>query len=1065
MKIFQGTSGNDHLVVSQLAGAQAFDWLQGLAGDDSFLLDGPMLFVWPGAGNDRVETTSFGGLWVVYLDSPAGIDYSEADGRILDGWGGTDTLIGATGGHVDGSEFADRFVFSSGNVRGMGGDDTITMGGRFSGVEPGAGNDTVFDVGTFDLVSYVDSPGLVSGDLAGGTVRDGWGGVDRLVGVTRLSLPAAGSDLTGSARDETFIVSHGGHHRLDGAGGQDRVEWSAARAEVTFSLLPGGWVEARQRTSGGVLTLRDVETLKFADASVDLTQPLNFTGHDFYAFASEPMPSLSSFYAMFPSPSGISAPTLIPVDLDDDGRLEIVLQLWQTNLVLGSSDLGPVPNRLIVLSQDGHGDYQVATDRFIAPGVDGVLSGAARQNQVGDVNGDGRPDIAFATNKEDGRKGDGHDPATDNNAQADVLLSDPATGLYRIASFGVSNWNHATTLAPALGPWRGLVVTAGFVTPPTVVAFGATTTTSLGPADMNAGTLRHLPWLDDAATGTRYFYADAATPQTYGGVPALWAWHPDGRWSQVARLDPSRYEPFGLVQFTSWQLTTGPSVTLTFLGHRSAGATHDTTALWHAAPGAPPLLVSKLNLVELIDPNATVVSMVDGSMRPLNFLDFIRFDRTGLAFESVPVRDEQTTLSANFIEALDLDRDGYEDLVVYAYREGGQPVVYLNDTRGGLFNAHLENFLPRAPDDWGQDASAKFLDADGDGLLDLLFWPTGQIAGRFAQQGAQYQLNLAQAALGTGPGHANGADLGAPGFNEEYYLGTYVDARKAVDAGLYPTGLAHYQAVGRAQGDFGFAPDVWVHGSAGADEIVLREGDERAEGLDGDDRFYGARGDDTIDGGAGTDTARYAGARAGYTIAKTAGHWVVTDRLGIEGTDTLTSIETLQFADRTFALANPPLGHAPNRGQDPGFLFDAAYYLLANPQKVPAVSLDGAAADWFASGAAQHLKPNSWFDASYYSAKWADLAPLRLDDATLFMHYNLYGVWEGRSAGPKFDHFDGARYLADWPDVAAYVDANLPAFLGSRTNGAIAHYVIYGANEQRSAYDTSGGAVDLGYVV
>ena len=85
MKIFQGTSGNDRLVVSQLAGAQAFDWLQGLAGDDSFLLDGPMLFVWPGAGNDRVETTSFGGLWVVYLDSPIGIDYSEADGRILDG--------------------------------------------------------------------------------------------------------------------------------------------------------------------------------------------------------------------------------------------------------------------------------------------------------------------------------------------------------------------------------------------------------------------------------------------------------------------------------------------------------------------------------------------------------------------------------------------------------------------------------------------------------------------------------------------------------------------------------------------------------------------------------------------------------------------------------------------------------------------------------------------------------------------------------------------------------------------------------------------------------------------
>ncbi len=74
-------------------------------------------------------------------------------------------------------------------------------------------------------------------------------------------------------------------------------------------------------------------------------------------------------------------------------------------------------------------------------------------------------------------------------------------------------------------------------------------------------------------------------------------------------------------------------------------------------------------------------------------------------------------------------------------------------------------------------------------------------------------------------------------------------------------------------------------------------------------------------------------------------------------------------------------------------------------------------------------------------------------------------MWEGRSAGPAFDHFDGNRYLTDWPDVAAYVDANLPAFLGSRTNGAIAHFIIYGANEQRTAYDTGGALIDMGYIV
>jgi len=45
------------------------------------------------------------------------------------------------------------------------------------------------------------------------------------------------------------------------------------------------------------------------------------------------------------------------------------------------------------------------------------------------------------------------------------------------------------------------------------------------------------------------------------------------------------------------------------------------------------------------------------------------------------------------------------------------------------------------------------------------------------------------------------------------------------------------------------------------------------------------------------------------------------------------------------------------------------------------------------------------------------------------------------------------------------VDAYVDDFLGSRTNGAIAHFIIYGANEQRVAYDTAGVPVDMGYVV
>lgn len=53
--------------------------------------------------------------------------------------------------------------------------------------------------------------------------------------------------------------------------------------------------------------------------------------------------------------------------------------------------------------------------------------------------------------------------------------------------------------------------------------------------------------------------------------------------------------------------------------------------------------------------------------------------------------------------------------------------------------------------------------------------------------------------------------------------------------------------------------------------------------------------------------------------------------------------------------------------------------------------------------------------------------------------------------------------LAGNPDVATCIDVHLADFLGSRSNGAMAHFVIYGALEGRAAFDLSRQAVSLNY--
>ncbi|MBR0791458.1 matrixin family metalloprotease [Bradyrhizobium manausense] len=103
-------------------------------------------------------------------------------------------------------------------------------------------------------------------------------------------------------------------------------------------------------------------------------------------------------------------------------------------------------------------------------------------------------------------------------------------------------------------------------------------------------------------------------------------------------------------------------------------------------------------------------------------------------------------------------------------------------------------------------------------------------------------------------------------------------------------------------------------GGAGNDTIIGNAIGNVLKGGAGNDTITGGGGNDTIDGGAGTDTAVYSGNRANYAVAynsATQTFTIADQRSGsFDGTDAVTNVEYIQFADGTFssnALANPPV--------------------------------------------------------------------------------------------------------------------------------------------------------------
>lgn len=80
----------------------------------------------------------------------------------------------------------------------------------------------------------------------------------------------------------------------------------------------------------------------------------------------------------------------------------------------------------------------------------------------------------------------------------------------------------------------------------------------------------------------------------------------------------------------------------------------------------------------------------------------------------------------------------------------------------------------------------------------------------------------------------------------------------------------------------------YIAGTSGADTL---------SGTAANDTLEGDGGNDMIDGGSGTDTAVFRGARSNYTVTALAnGDLTVTGKDGIDGVDTLHSVELLQFA-------------------------------------------------------------------------------------------------------------------------------------------------------------------------
>ncbi len=108
---------------------------------------------------------------------------------------------------------------------------------------------------------------------------------------------------------------------------------------------------------------------------------------------------------------------------------------------------------------------------------------------------------------------------------------------------------------------------------------------------------------------------------------------------------------------------------------------------------------------------------------------------------------------------------------------------------------------------------------------------------------------------------------------------------------------------------FGTKIDEFI-GGAGNDSITANNDGDTLFGGPGNDTFVGGAGNDTLDGGPGLDKVIYSGNYSAYAVTTNANGSVSV--AGQSGTDTLTNIEELDFADRTVPITSSLTRRATN---------------------------------------------------------------------------------------------------------------------------------------------------------
>ena len=482
----------------------------------------------------------------------------------------------------------------------------------------------------------------------------------------------------------------------------------------------------------------------------------------------------------------------------------------------------------------------------------GRLDAVMRHLLVGDVNGDGRPDFVGSLSYEDGRL---IGPQSDNVAVQNVAYVSDGPGHWNVVELDNFTWGHGLEVDDFDGDGRDDIISGGFTITP---GHQGGTVLSQFPA---GGPQTNTPLPVGGAT---YQLADVDGDGHNELVDTY------GTWDDEGRSATSGLQVFEIVDRSALGTAIQSSVSNPYRYERGIAWNGDEA--WidiyrdadgheYIGGGVPDYLKSgdfdgdgKEEIVGL-DNRREIGRNPDGLIDaaylhdPTTEVVFWGWNGTAMAERTDMTVEGFAPARYGVYEYdfVDFNVDGHLDLFVpWPIPTGRSPTAGVPQRRGRHFKVVADRYYrPAARRNMAWDGEA--LDINNDGIMDILIRSDGQSERSLVRggHGVRTAKRCTSVQRNSTPAQVQRSALkGAAGFNEQYYLNTYADAKAAVAGPKFATGLEHYLEVGKKKGYFGFAVDTHIFGSDKNDTIKAREGEERLDGGLGKDKLTGKAGAD-----------------------------------------------------------------------------------------------------------------------------------------------------------------------------------------------------------------------------